>query len=247
MNRLESDKVDAMMSEAQETAQQQSNAASSPTTKEKQSSKTQKVKDEIQFDDFAKIDLRVAEIVNAEHVEGDAFDPEFLIKSAQNCDVIVNALNPPYPNWSKDLPVLTENIILAAKSSGATIMLPGNVYNYGEGMPPLLSEETSMAPTSKKGRLRQEMESTYANAAGDGVQTIILRAGDFIEREKTGNWFDSHITKDIDKSRVMYPGPLDRAHAWAYLPDMASAMVALAEKRDQLAPFEQFGFPGFSS
>lgn len=179
-----------------------------------------------------------------EQVTGNALNSEDLIKAAEGCDVIVNALNPPYQKWVRDLPTLTRNAILAAKSSGATIMIPGNVYNYGEDMPSLLNEETPTVPTSRKGRLRQEMENTYART--DGIRTIILRGGDFIERNQTGNWFDSQITAKVDKGTIMYPGPLDRVHAWAYLPDMADAMVGLAEKRDQFASFEQFGFPGFT-
>ncbi|MBL4893061.1 MAG: NAD(P)H-binding protein [Rhizobiaceae bacterium] len=185
-----------------------------------------------------------------EQVEGNAFNFEDLIKAAEGCDVIVNALNPPYQKWVKDLPILTRNTILAAKSSGATIMIPGNVYNYGEGKPSLqpfpqpllMNEKTPMMPTSRKGRLRLEMENTYAQTVG--IRTIILRGGDFIERDKTGNWFDSQITAKIERNIIMYPGPLDRVHTWAYLPDMASALVGLAEKRDQFVPFEQFGFPG---
>lgn len=179
-----------------------------------------------------------------EQIEGNALNSEDLIKAAENCDVIVNALNPPYEKWVKVLPTLTRNTILAAKSSGATIMLPGNIYNYGKGMPSLLNEKTPMVPTSRKGRLRQEMENTYAQT--DGIRTIILRGGDFIERDQTGNWFDSHITAKIDKGTIMYPGPLGLTHAWAYLPDMARALVGLAEKRDELATFEQFGFSGFA-
>lgn len=181
-----------------------------------------------------------------EHVMGNALNPEVLVRAAKDCNVIINALNPPYPKWATDLKPLTSNVLQAAKTTGATVMIPGNVYNFGENIPELLTENTAMAPTSKKGQLRCEMEQSFANAAAVGVRAIILRAGDFIEREKTGNWFDSHICSKIQKGSIMYPGPLDRVHAWAYLPDMARAMVELAEKRDQLAPFEQIGFPGFA-
>ncbi len=181
-----------------------------------------------------------------EPIEGNAFDAPELIAAAAGCDVIVNALNPPYPRWSRDIPRITANVIAAAKAAGAAVMIPGNVYNYGHGMPALLKDDTPQLPTTRKGELRRHMEQTYAAACVDGVQTIILRAGDFIEREKTGNWFDSHIAAKVTKGRVMYPGPLDRVHAWAYLPDLARAMVGLAEKRAELAQFEQFGFPGYA-
>src|SRR5262249_27530797 len=41
-----------------------------------------------------------------------------------------------------------------------------------------------------------------------------------------------------------YPGLLDEQHEWAYLPDVATAMVRVAGMRDRLPPFETLGFPG---
>lgn len=193
---------------------------------------------------FARSWEGVAQSAGAQLIEGDAFDAAALARASQGCDVVVNALNPPYPQWTRDLPRLTANVIRAAKTSGATVMIPGNVYNYGERMPEILTENTPCLPTTRKGRLREVMEQAFAAAIDEGVRTIILRAGDFIEREKTGNWFDSYIAANVAKGRVLYPGPMDRMHAWAYLPDVARAMVGLAEKRAAFAPFESFGFPG---
>jgi len=187
-----------------------------------------------------------APLAGVDRISGDAFDANVLAAAARGCDVIVNALNPPYHRWQRDLPRLTASVIHAAKSSGATVMIPGNIYSYGAAMPARLSEATPIAPTTRKGRLRQEMERVFAATAEDGVRTVILRSGDFIERRKTGNWFDSYIAAHIADGRVMYPGPLDRMHAWAYLPDMARAMAVLAEKRASFGAFEQFGFPGYA-
>ncbi len=195
---------------------------------------------------FARSWTGVAQRAGVERVAGDAFDAGALTAAAEGCDVIVNALNPPYPQWKRDLPRLTASVIEAAKASGATVMIPGNVYNYGEGMPERLAENTPHAPSTRKGRLREEMEQAYARAGGDGVRAIVLRAGDFIERQKTGNWFDTYIAANAAKGRVVYPGPLGRVHAWAYLPDMARAMAGLAEKRADFTAFEQFGFPGYA-
>lgn len=71
MNRLESDKVAAMMQEAAAIQGVSENKTPEKTNDSKSTKKeTSPSSTEIQFDDFAKIDLRVAEIVNAEHVEG---------------------------------------------------------------------------------------------------------------------------------------------------------------------------------
>ncbi|MDT8311153.1 MAG: methionine--tRNA ligase [Methylophaga sp.] len=67
MTRIEQDKIDAIRTESTETmqAEQQSTKVPAPA-----SSHLDQIADEIQFEDFAKIDLRIAKIVNAEHVEG---------------------------------------------------------------------------------------------------------------------------------------------------------------------------------
>jgi nucleoside-diphosphate-sugar epimerase len=184
-----------------------------------------------------------ATIPGVARITGNAFDAETLKQACAGHDVIVNALNPPYENWSKDLPRLTASVIKAAKASGATVIIPGNVYNYGETAPAVLTEDTPWHPTTRKGKLRVDMENTYR---ASGVRTIVLRAGDFIEQEQSGNWFDAKIAADARKGRTVYPGPHDAVHAWAYLPDMARAAVMLAEKRAQFDAFEEVGFEGYS-
>lgn len=176
-------------------------------------------------------------------VTGDAKDAAALRVACTGQDLIVNAVNPLYPDWKRDLPLLTAATIAAAKHSGATVLIPGNLYNYGEHAPAALQEDTAWQPSSRKGHLRVAMEMAYRTA---GVPTIVLRAGDYIEHEKSGNWFDAQITKDAHKGRTVYPGPLDLIHSWAYLPDVARAAVLLAEKRDIFSPFEEFGFEGYT-
>jgi nucleoside-diphosphate-sugar epimerase len=76
------------------------------------------------------------------------------------------------------------------------------------------------------------------------LRTIVLRAGDYFGGEGRGSWFDRIVVKGIAAGRLTYPGPLDVIHEWAYLPDVAQAMVQLAERREQLAPFATLGFAG---
>lgn len=176
-------------------------------------------------------------------ITGNVQDTAALKAACAGQDVIVNAINPPYENWVRDLPKITSSVITAAQESGAHVIIPGNVYNYGANADEVLSETTPWEPTSRKGRLRVTMEDAYRDA---GVPTIVLRGGDFLETAKSGNWFDMIIAAKAHRGRTTYPGPLDRVHAWAYLPDMALAAVMLAERRDSFAPFEEFTFGGYA-
>src|SRR5262245_12063642 len=179
-----------------------------------------------------------------EPVEADARNADAVVAAARGADVILDALNPPYTHWSRLTLPLTDVAIAAARAAGATLIFPGNLYNYGRAMPAVIDETTPMHATSHKGVLRIEAEGRLRDAAAESVRSIVLRAGDFYGGGGLGSWFDRIIVKELGNRRVTYPGPLDVVHEWAYLPDLAAAMVALAEARERLEPFAEFGFAG---
>jgi nucleoside-diphosphate-sugar epimerase len=165
------------------------------------------------------------------------------VEAGRGMDVVLHALNPDYTGWAKHALPLAYSAIEIAETAGATLMFPGNVYNYGPEMPERLDEDTPMRPSSRKGKLRVAVEERMREAADRGVRTVILRAGDFFGRGR-GSWFDLVVLKEIKRGRLRYPGPLEPVHAWAYVPDLVQTFVILAEKREQLGPLETFGFPG---
>jgi hypothetical protein len=61
----------------------------------------------------------------------------------------------------------------------------------------------------------------------------VVRAGDFYG-SGSGSWLDQLIVKDLARGKLAYPGPLDVPHAWAYLPDLCRAFVALAARENVL-------------
>ncbi|WP_299024290.1 NAD-dependent epimerase/dehydratase family protein [uncultured Sulfitobacter sp.] len=176
----------------------------------------------------------------------DPTDKAAVVAAAQGMDVIVHTVNPPYHHWAKLMPNLTRNIIAAGLSSGATVMIPGNIYGYGEDASIILREEAARAPTTRKGALRVTMERAFEDAAAEGLRTIILRSGDYMERRNTGSWFESYIAKKASKGVFTYPGRMDAVHAWAYLPDVGRAMQQLARIRADLPAFTALGFEGYS-
>jgi nucleoside-diphosphate-sugar epimerase len=159
---------------------------------------------------------------------------------------VVYAVNPPYTKWAIDMLPLARHAMDIAQRIGAVFMLPGNVYNFGADMPSLLRETTVQQPTTHKGRLRFDLERELQSRAKRGLRSVVIRAGDFFGAEtgaKAGTWFDLAIVKSIKNGKLVYPGPLDRAHAWAYLPDLARTFVAVASQQN-LPFFTALHFPG---
>ncbi|MBS8227237.1 epimerase [Vannielia litorea] len=163
--------------------------------------------------------------------------------AAWGADIIVNGWNPPYPHWARELPGQAARIIEVAKATGATVLIPGNVYPFGEGAPALFGPDTPHAATNTLGRLRAEMEAAYR---ASGVSTIVLRAGDYLDTEPSGNWFDKVMSAGLRQGVFTYPGPTDQPHAWAFLPDVARAAVVLAERRESLPTFVDIPFAGYT-
>jgi nucleoside-diphosphate-sugar epimerase len=180
-----------------------------------------------------------------EVIEADAYDRSSLIQAVGGADVILNALNPKYTEWETTVMPLAENVMAAAEASGALHLFPGNVYNFGREIGIGMQEDAPQYPSTPKARIRIEAENLFRQRAETrGVRTAVLRGGDFYGGVKPESWLDLFILKDMKKDVFTWPGPSDLPHAFAYLPDFAEAFVALAERRDALAPFERFHFAG---
>lgn len=181
-----------------------------------------------------------------EPVAADASDRDALIEACNGADVIVHTLNPAYDDWTNTVMPLADNVLAAAEATGATVMIPGNVYNYGTTIGPDTKETDPVNGDTEKARLRIAMEALFERAAREkGVRTIVVRAGDFYGGTRPESWLDLMILKDLKKDKFTWPGPSWKTvHAFAYLPDLAETFVRVAEKREQTTPFTVLNFRG---
>lgn len=183
-------------------------------------------------------------------VEADLHDAEAVARAASSpVDVVFDGLNAPYHRWSELAKPLYVAALAVAERLGALHLFPGNVYGFGEGMPDRLTPDLVAAPTSEKGKIRVEIERSFAEAARAGrVRTCILRAGDFFGPSISGqSWLSAFIAAKARQGVIRSRGPQEVPHAWAYLPDLARAFVQLAERRDRLGAFEVFHFEGHTA
>lgn len=164
--------------------------------------------------------------------------------AAKGADLIVNGLNPPaYHNWDKLIPEITTAVLAAGKSSGAKLLVPGNVYPYGMEPGPW-NADTPHRPVSRKGRIRAEMEARYREAAEQGQRTILLRGGDFLLPEAPQMLMNRVILGGVAKGVVTSLGDPEALHAYAYLPDMARAAAELVALGDALPAYADIPFAG---
>ena len=152
-----------------------------------------------------------ASLPDAEWIAGDAMSAADVIKAAVGVSLIVHAVNPPgYRNWRELALPMLDNTIAAAAKSGARIVLPGTVYNYGPDAFPLVSESAPQRPLTRKGAIRVEMEGRLKAATARGVRTLVVRAGDFFGPRPGNSWFSQGLVKPhVPLSGICYPGDRD--------------------------------------
>jgi len=168
---------------------------------------------------------------NINWVSGDLDHPESLDDVANGVDVIVHAVNVPYPKWNPVMVNYTRNIIKLAQTADAHLIFVGNVYNFGIPANGVISSATPNTPINEKGEVRSTLERMIKEATTDGLRATIMRFGDFFGPDVTqNNWFKL-CTKDLLRNKLSVAGPLDIPHTWAYLPDVAHATERVATAR----------------
>jgi nucleoside-diphosphate-sugar epimerase len=179
-------------------------------------------------------------------VRGDVLDAAAVMAAAAGCSVIVHAVNPPgYRGWAKVVLPMLDNSIAAAVALGATMVLPGTVYNFGPDAFPVLSETSAQRPLTRKGAIRVEMERRLQAATSVGARVLIVRAGDYFGPKAANTWFAQGLVKPGGNvKKILNPAAPGAGHQWGYLPDVARTILELLARRAVLQPFASFHMAG---
>ena len=178
-------------------------------------------------------------------IDADTSQPAELLAAAGPVDVVVHAMNPEYTAkaWQREAPVLMQQAIAIAQSARALLMFPGNVYNFGRTMPPVLRETTPQHPDTRKGAIRVALEQQLAQACAQGLRAVVIRAGDFFGGG-SGTLLDLVIAKPLARGKVGLPGDAHTSTPYAYLPDLAETFERVARRRADIRGMRVFHFRG---
>jgi nucleoside-diphosphate-sugar epimerase len=171
-----------------------------------------------------------------EWVRGDVSDPAFAAEAMRGAAVAYDCVNPNYDEWPVRLPPLRRAVLDGAARSGARLVQLDNVYMLGLPSGPM-TEQSPVAPVSKKGALRAQLaeETLEASRRGD-VRVAIARASDFygpdIVRQTT---FGPHFFERLVAGKAVYAfGDPELPHSYAYGPDVAEGLARLGCASDDV-------------
>src|SRR5262245_27874242 len=166
-----------------------------------------------------------------EVVQGDAADATFCRNAARGAAAIYHCMNPPYDArmWAEMVPRYMDNVIAAAGSAKARLIVLDNLYMLGRPGGRPMNEDTPMNPCSRKGEIRARAAERLfdAHRRGDVLATS-GRASDFYGPGGTltglGDFFWPRVL--VGKT-AQSPFPLDAVHTYHYIPDVAAGLAVL--------------------
>lgn len=184
-------------------------------------------------------------VAGTQFVQGDANERAVVEAAIADADVVVQALHLPYHKWGNGAAEAQLQVVLDAMAgSGKTLLFPGTIYNYRAGdrtVSPSLRQEAERPRGAIRIRLEQMLQDATAN---HGMKVAVIRAGDFYGPGNSDDWYGAGMLMDLARDRLYHLGALESRHSWAYLPDLGRAFAVVAERRADLAAFENFHFAG---
>lgn len=160
----------------------------------------------------------------------DLLNAEAVMQAVAGSEIAYLVAGLPYNHktWAAQWPVIMQNVIAACKAHNCKLVFFDNIYGYGP-VDGVMTEDTPMNPSSKKGTTRKEIATMLMKEYESGtLQALIARAPDFygpatplslttpmifdrLKRGKTAQWM---LNADLE-------------HAFIYTPDAGRATALL--------------------
>jgi nucleoside-diphosphate-sugar epimerase len=163
----------------------------------------------------------------------DVTDPAALRQALDGADVVYQCAQPEYHRWAEEFPALQAGIVDAVADCGALLVVVENLYGYGDVDGPL-TDNLPLRATTKKGavRARLSLDLIEAHQAGR-IRMVAGRASDFFGPHVDGSAFGERFVSQVRAGKkVDLLGDPDALHTVTYVPDLAAALVRLANEPD---------------
>ena len=163
-----------------------------------------------------------------EIIQGDATDLELLKKTSSDKDFIFHGINYPYDQWENNMDRVTKFVIEAAGQNKATIVFPGNIYEFGPVKE--ITDDMIPNPTTKKGKIRLKLYNMLKDAAeAKKCKVIFMRLPDFFGPNVVNGLTERVFGFAVKKKTINWLIRSDIPHQFVYTPDATDLMYAIGQ------------------
>lgn len=165
-----------------------------------------------------------------ERIRADVSDPAQLKDAVQGAIAVFHCIHgSAYRTaaWAAELPQAEQVVMDAAAAAGAVVVFPESLYSYSEPDKVMAESSPREASGGKRGIRVQLLKARELHAAN----TVSVIAGDFFgPRVKMAHAGERMVPLVLAGKRIQVIGSADQPHSFTYVPDLAAAMIAAAQK-----------------
>jgi nucleoside-diphosphate-sugar epimerase len=166
----------------------------------------------------------------------DLTDPTGVMNAVQGSAVVYLVAGLKYDTrvWKTTWPLIMRNVINACKQHHAKLVFFDNIYLYDPAFISHMTEETPINPSSKKGKIRQELVKMIEDEIKKGdLAAIIARAADFYGPGSKASVLTQMVFNNLRKGKkANWFCSVNFKHSFTYTPDAAKGTVMLGNTYD---------------
>lgn len=136
--------------------------------------------------------------------------------------------------WAQSWPPFIDHVIAACKEHGSRLVFFDNIYMYDPNFLNGMTEETPINPSSKKGKIREQVAKKIMDAVYCGELTaLIARSADFYGPTIGNSILTETVFKNLASGKkANWLGGVNFKHSYTYTPDAGKATALLGNTED---------------
>lgn len=163
-------------------------------------------------------------------------DKQLVSNAVSGSDVAYLTIGLPYRTkvWQRDWPVIMQNVIDACIEHNCKLVFFDNVYMYSPDEIPHMTEESRMAPATRKGKIREALVKMIFDAMNNNKLTaMIARSADFYGKDVKSGFLNIGVIDNFNKNKkAFWQSDVNKMHSFTYIPDAAKAVALLGNTAD---------------
>ena len=170
-------------------------------------------------------------------LSADLTKKENIFKAVEGSSIVYITIGFPYKTkvWKQNWLPFIQSVIDACLKYNAKLVFFDNVYAIGGDNVNHITEESPISPTSKKGKIRADVDRLIIkNCKDNGLQAIIARSPDFFGGKARANSIMMNLVYDkfIKGKSAQWLCDADKIHSYGYVPELAKGMAMLGNTED---------------
>ncbi|MFJ5802203.1 NAD-dependent epimerase/dehydratase family protein [Streptomyces decoyicus] len=159
----------------------------------------------------------------------DVSTPEGALAAVEGAAVVYHCVNVDYHRQVEVMPRVQQAVLAAVETTGARLVVLDTLYPYGPTHGEVMTEETPWRATSRKGRMRAQLDERYLAAHRAGRARVVLgRSADFVGPGVLNSTLGGAVFPGaLTGGEVLGMGDIDLPHSYTDIRDVATGLATL--------------------